>query len=231
MRWVEPSFIRVLPEEILEAQGADPASLRERRPALWEHVSEAIAVGSRLIRPVVWEKEISVLTVHHRRVLLDGGCELSGPLVADHLAGAECVVLGITTLGPEIDAEIRSWMERDVAFGVLLDSYGSVAAETLATSVQESIIAEKCSSGLSASMPLSPGLTGWPIDAAQPQIFRAIEPDPKFIRLTPMAQMVPRKSCSFVIGIGKDMTPGVPCDYCALQNTCIQRKQRVASDA
>ncbi|HZW04107.1 MAG TPA: hypothetical protein VFF68_09285 [Anaerolineaceae bacterium] len=226
MRRIEPSLISVAADEVIRAQGADPDALRSRRPALWAQVCDAIALGQQVIQPAVWVRTFPVAAVQHNRVELSGGQALSGELVVDQLAGAERVVVGLTTLGAALDELIRVWMERDVAFGFLLDAYGSVAAEKLSLLVQEETAAEACAGGASVSMAVNPGMTGWPVDQGQPQIFRALQPDAEWIRLTPAALILPRKSCSFVLGIGQDLARGAPCDYCAARDRCVQRNAR-----
>lgn len=226
MRRIEPSLIPVSPEEVMRAQGADPDLLRARRPALWSQVCEAITRGEGVIQPAAWVRTFPVVAVGHNRVELSDGQVLSGELVVEQLAGAGRVVIGLTTLGAALDERIREWMERDVSFGFLLDAYGSVAAEKLSLLVQEEVAGEACTSGESVSMSVNPGMTGWPIDQGQPQIFRALQPDAQCIQLTPAALIVPRKSCSFVLGIGQNLAQGVPCDYCAARDRCVQRNAR-----
>jgi cobalamin-dependent methionine synthase I len=58
-------------------------------------------------------------------------------------------------------------------------------------------------SGLHTSIPLIPGMNGWPVDVGQPQIFTALDAAIIGVSLNENAQMIPRKSISMVVGIGK----------------------------
>ena len=75
-------------------------------------------------------------------------------------------------------------------------------------------------------MALSPGLEGWPVDVGQPQIFALFDADPAGVTLTPSCQMLPRKSTSALLGLGRRMAAqGHPCDYCGIRETCRHRER------
>lgn len=112
-------------------------------------------------------------------------------------------------------------MREDPAYALALDSYGTLAVEALAAAacrVLERVAARR---GVSTSMPLSPGLNGWPLADGQRQVFALLGTRPAGITLTSSSQMLPRKSTTLVIGLGSGLTQqGRPCDYCSLQPSC-----------
>jgi hypothetical protein len=67
-------------------------------------------------------------------------------------------------------------------------------------------------------------MVGWPVEQGQPQIFDLLDADEIGVRLTESMMMVPRKSLTFVLGIGKKLIAGGrTCDYCSLKGTCRYR--------
>jgi len=77
--------------------------------------------------------------------------------------------------------------------------------------------------GLTTSSPLSPGEPEWPVDIGQSQIFTLLDPSQAGITLTSGGMMIPRKSISFVVGIGPEMTTTDLCDLCSLRERCRYR--------
>ncbi len=224
MQIIDPAEILVSPDEIFQAQGADPAVLRARRPRLYEEAVQAAQHGQELIQPIYWSCQLPVLSVKHSAILLAHQIQLKGELVLQKLAGAEQISFAILTLGHKLQAEIQRTIHTDPAFGLLLDTYGSLATDKAGQIVQDRIVQAACDQGYQTSMAISPGLIGWPIEQGQPPIFAALQPDPDQVRLSSSYQMLPQKSASFVIGLGQQMEGGNPCDYCSVKESCKQRK-------
>jgi hypothetical protein len=206
---------------VLRGQGADPAALRARSPALVEAAKRALRDAGPLLAPRVAYERHTVLELRHERVLLDGDRNLTGPLIAQHLRGASAILAVACTVGDWIDEAVSSAIAGDPVFGLALDGLGSAAVEGLATAAATRFEEEAAAEGLEATIPLSPGMVGWPVEEGQPQIFDLVNPAEAGIRLTSAWMMVPRKSISFVLGIGPEMrTTGRTCDYCSLKETC-----------
>ncbi|MDD5367962.1 MAG: hypothetical protein PHQ40_02660 [Anaerolineaceae bacterium] len=215
---------QVTSDDVLAAQGADPDRLRARRPALVELTEQAVEIGQDLIQPVALLEVFAVKTFHHHKLRLMDGRWLSGPLVAQHLAGAGQVALVLATLGPEIDRRIESLMSTDPFTALALDTYGSVAAELLGQELCTRISQMATDQGLKRSMALSPGMIGWPVEVGQKELFNILQPEPSFLQLTSGFQMIPRKSISRAMGLGAEMNDSLdPCDYCAGRGSCAYR--------
>jgi cobalamin-dependent methionine synthase I len=130
-------------------------------------------------------------------------------------------VAAVCTVGQAIDDVVSGAMDDDPLFGLALDGLGSAAVEALATSASNRFEAEAAAAGLETTIPLSPGMVGWPVERGQPELFALVRPDEAGVRLTSTWMMSPRKSISFVLGIGPDVrTSGRTCDYCSLKDTC-----------
>jgi hypothetical protein len=214
-------------DEVLRAQGADPDAIRSRRPLLIKSTEEAIIKGIPLLHPTVLYETFSVKgLVHERLELADnsnhpGKSYLSGPLIAQHLARAQVIIVMICTIGNELDECVSSMFKIDPMVGLALDGVGSAAVENLSIQTCNYFEANAKNDGLTTTMPLNPGMVGWPVDQGQPQIFTLLDSEEIRVSLTDSCMMIPNKSLSMILGIGEDVTTiGSSCDYCSLQGIC-----------
>ncbi len=214
-------------DEVLRAQGADPEAIRIRRPGLIASTEKAIALGSSLLHPVVLYQPYSVSKFTHQRLELksettnNGKASLTGPLIAQHMAAAQSVIVIICTIGSELDESVSSLFKIDPVVAVALDGVGSAAVELLAIQACNYFEAQAKSDGFKTTMPLNPGMVGWPVEEGQPQIFTLLDSDEIHVSLTESCMMTPNKSLSMVIGVGNDVSVvGSSCDYCSLKGIC-----------
>jgi len=207
-------------DDVLRGEGVDPVTAHTKHPPLVKAASTALSEGFSQLRPVVVSQIVEVVEHRHERILLQSGKELAGPLVAHHLAGAEKIVLAICTIGPQLENMASSLMEKDPVLGLALDGLGNAAVEKVAQQVCTQLSDQAHAQGLQASTPLSPGEPDWPVEVGQPQIFALLDPSKAGITLTSGGMMVPKKSISFVVGIGPNMSQIDSCDLCSLKETC-----------
>jgi hypothetical protein len=220
--WIERDWeLPLTIDQVLRGQGADPQRLRQRRPALVEIAAWALQEGLPLLEPVVLAQEFQVQGVRHEDLILDSQLRLKSPLLTQHLAGAHKVALMVCSVGPQLEAITAEMMTTDPLQALALEGVGTSAVEMLAALAANRWEARSRSSGLSASIPLSPGMVGWPIETGQRQIFSLLEPKSIGVRLTDGGMMVPRMSISQLLGFGENMAlQGRTCDYCNLKETC-----------
>lgn len=214
-------------DEVLRAQGANPQAIRNRRPAIVKTTEQAIARGRPLLHPRVLYEKYSVKQLVHERLDLEphrsnhGKYSLSGPLIAQHLARAGEVLLILCTIGSELDETVSSLFTVDPMTSLALDGVGSAAVENLALQACNYFEQEANAAGLKTTMPLNPGMVGWPVEVGQPQIFSLLDCEEIQVSLTDSWMMVPNKSLSLVLGLGKDVTVyGSTCEYCNLKDVC-----------
>lgn len=206
---------------VLRGQGADPAVIRARKPRLVEMAERAVQEGAALIEPAVVYRFAPIETVKHERLILTDGAPLSGSLIAQHLSPARYVAMIVCTIGAAIDDRISTLLPRDPAYALALDGYGSAAAEALGAEVCARMEQDAARSGHCTSVPISPGMVGWPVEVGQPQIFSNLDVDAIGVTLNDSALMIPHKSVSLVLGFAPTpFAAGTPCDFCALRNTC-----------
>ena len=207
-------------DDVLRGQGADPAVIRSRRPGLVALAERALEAGRGLLQPRVAFSRLQVTGRQHERLTLDGGM-LQGPLIVQHLAAAEHVTVMVCTVGDRIDAEVARMMDNDPSYALAMDGLGSAAVEALAAAACRRFEAEVASAGLKVSLPLSPGMIGWPVPEGQAQIFALVDAGEAGVHLTAGGMMVPRKSLSLVLGEGAELeAAGSACAFCSLQATC-----------
>ncbi len=223
-------------DHILRAQGADPESIRARRPAIAEIAEWALKEGMALIEPKVIYRMMRVKKLRHERLELeaedgDGNhYSLSGFLIAQHLSPAEQVVIMVCTIGSTLESIASEVMTTNPLQGWALDGLGSAVVEELALGATNYFEENLANKGLQTSIPLSPGMIGWPVDEGQEQIFSILDTRPIGVSLTADSMMIPRKSLSMVLGFGADISQaGRTCDYCNLKDTCRYQNHYQAS--
>jgi hypothetical protein len=112
-------------------------------------------------------------------------------------------------------------MGEDPAYGLALDGLGSAAVESLANAVCHYFETQVAEQGHRASIPLSPGMVGWPVEVGQQEIFDMLGNEKAGVQLTSSSMMIPRKSLTMVLGFGPEVgNEGHPCDYCSMRETC-----------
>lgn len=211
-------------DDVLRAQGGDPAAVRSRNPAFADIAERALAEAVPLLQPRVSYQRLAVERLTHERVALADGNVLSGPLVAQHLASASDVVVLVCTIGPALETRADEVMAGDMLYGLALDGVGSAAAEALAEAACHYFEKQAVDQGWRASVPISPGMVGWPVGEGQQQVFRVLSATDNGVTLTTTGMMVPRKSLSMVIGLGPNVSDsGSACDYCSMSDRCRYR--------
>jgi hypothetical protein len=210
-------------DDILRGQGGNPQILRSRRPLLIEAAERARLDGLSLIHPIALTHEVVVHAHRHDKILLEGGGTLTGPLTTRWLAGAQRVVFVVCTIGSDLEKAIDHFITEDPLYALALDGLGNAAVENLAQQVCALIDAQVLAEQLHASSPLSPGNPEWSVEVGQPQIFSQIDPSRAGIQLTSAGMMIPKKSISFIVGIGDDMSQDNLCEVCNMKETCRYR--------
>jgi hypothetical protein len=210
-------------DDVLRGEGADPVTVRARRPELVKTASAALEEGLSKLHPVAIIHKLKVVEHRHEKILLHGGIELISRLVVNHLSGAEEVVLVICTIGSQLETFASSCMQENPLLGLALDGLGNAAIENVAQQVCGRIGEQARVGGLSASTPLSPGEPEWPVEIGHPFIFSLLDPSLVGITLSSGGMMLPKKSVSFVVGVGPGMLQGELCDLCSLHERCRYR--------
>jgi hypothetical protein len=210
---------------ILRGQGVDPARARQRFTPLLAIAEEALKLGQPLIQPAALIHNLPVEAYHHERLSLANGKTLTGPAIARFLAPAQEVAVVICTIGDQMELLISEAMKSEPVLGMALDGLANGAVENLGTEVCRYYEHEAAQRAWQCSLPVSPGIDGWPLVEAQKQLFDLIDSSLVGVTLTDNAVMLPLKSASMILGLGAGITiQGQPCDFCSLSETCRFRK-------
>ncbi|HEY47076.1 MAG: hypothetical protein AMJ88_12910 [Anaerolineae bacterium SM23_ 63] len=208
-------------DAVLRSQGSDPEAIRKRGGPIVDLAEKALKEGRAYINPVVVYRRLAIESLHHERIQLEGGAILTGSLIVQHLGAAKQVVAVLCTIGDRLEERVSEVMGKDPAYGLALDGLGSAAVESLANAVCHHFETQVAEEGYRVSIPLSPGMMGWPVEVGQEEIFDMLGDDNAGVRLTSSSMMIPRKSLTMVLGFGPEVgNDGHPCDYCSMRETC-----------
>jgi len=220
MPLLEPVNLMLDVDDVLRGQGAVPGVIRGRSPHLVQLAERSLEEGRPLLRPRVLAQHFEVEGLHHETLRLRGG-DLRSPLIAQHLGGARRVVTLICTIGSALPERVAELMGENMLQALAMDGVGSAAVEALANAACRRIEDQAAAEGWQTTIPLSPGMVGWPVDEGQPQIFGLVDASEIGVSLTEGSVMLPLKSLSMVLGLGPELqTGGRPCDYCSMRETC-----------
>ena len=221
METIKEWDLKISVDQVLRGQGADPEAMRRRRPEIVQAAEWALQEGLPLLQPSVLQRDLEVDEMRHERLKLKGAGSLSGRLISQHLAGAERVTVFLCTVGPQLEAVASEVLRSEPLLGLALDGVGTAAIEALASSAAARLEQQAHARGWQASIPLSPGMVGWPVDPGQMEVFNLIDASSIGVHLTSSLMMVPTKSLTQVLGFGKEMSfQGRTCDFCSLKETC-----------
>ncbi len=209
-------------EHILKGQGIDP---EKASPLLTRVATDVLNEANSLLEPAALYGYLPVEDFQHEQIVFPGGT-FSGPLVARAFAGASRLYLVLCTIGPALEKRVAELMAANMMQAMALDGAGTAAVGEVSRQVMERIAATAKKDGLTAGMKANPGQEGWPIEQ-QRTFFDLVPADKIGVRLTESCLMLPRKSVSFVIGCGENMSAdNVPCDFCSKRDRCQWRNRK-----
>ena len=138
-------------------------------------------------------------------------------------------MLAICSIGPALEEAVSCLFADDPALAFSLAAFGSAAVDLLGQAMCRIVDEQADAAGEHTSVPLSPGLVGWPVSNGQRQIFALLDGALAGVTLTDSCMMVPKKSTSMAIGVGADVAhAGETCDYCSMSATCRYRQEHLS---
>jgi hypothetical protein len=159
-----------------------------------------------------------------RQISLNGIDFDTGIIITSAMDDIKSAVLFVGTAGPEIENYSKQLMkEGQLVEGYIMDVIGSEVVETALDYCQDIIESELKNKGLNITNRYSPGYCGWHV-SEQHKLFSLLPENFCNIKLKESALMIPIKSVSGIIGIGKDIIKqDYACDICDQEN-CVYRK-------
>jgi len=142
---------------------------------------------------------------------------------------SENTIFAICSISSNLEEEITKLLKiGELSKAIILDAIASHAAEVVAEKVNEIIITENKAlfENKQYTKRFSPGYCKWTLQEGQKLIFDLLPANKIGITLSDSMMMIPRKSISFAINIGKiiDKNLGVrECISCELENCSYRR--------
>jgi len=199
------------------------------KPSVRAEWDAALDDALALVRPAaIWES-FAIREFRHERLVLANGTKIGGGPVADVVAGASHLVVGICTAGMEISRQVKEHQANGARLRAwFLDELGSWAADQVRQQLCRTIEAEAEAKGWRASASLSPGESEWSV-AEQKVMFSLLDASPIGVTLNESMVMSPIKSLSLIVGIGSGplgVEGASNCDFCTIRERCAHRRVR-----
>ena len=149
-----------------------------------------------------------------------------GDIIGRQLRGAEAYALFICTAGTEYEAwQQRLKEQEDMVRVFIADAMGSVIAEKCADRMEEHLQQSIDKLGWHHTNRFSPGYCGWHVSEQQ-LLFPLFAGQTCGVRLTDSSLMVPIKSVSGLIGVGKEVRRlDYTCGLCDMKQ-CYKRRKK-----
>jgi hypothetical protein len=175
-------------------------------PKLANEVRQAQAIAEQLIEPKAVYIRNPVMNISANGVFLENGEKLNGaagPELATQCAGADELVVTVTTIGPKVEALVQSlFADKRPLEAVIMDAVGSAASAAASRFISGVIFEMAANHGMKAGRILRPGAHYWDI-IGQRVLFAMMPAEKIGVTLTPSCLILPRKSSSGVIPIGR----------------------------
>ncbi len=228
---IRSDFELRLPEEQIWRLAGVRRGSGEVRESLRVAGREAIERARPRLRPRAMWGAVALAGLGPDGVRLEGGQSFSSPALAKLLRGAERIAVALVTVGGELEAAVHELLEQgDYLEAMLLDAVGSVAVGEVADRLCEQIAQEVATQGQEIGPSLSAGSRYWPLED-QRVVFDLLPGAEIGVTLNPSYLMLPEKSETFVVGVGKDLKfkdrPGAPCRFCGRADCAYREREMV----
>jgi len=180
-----------------------------------------------LLSPAYSHKIRDIESVDGNCVTIGDSIVLESKVLSRLLERCERVAVFALTIGNYLEDLVAYLAENGLILqATVLDAVGSGTVEKLAAQVEGKIRVNAGIEGMVTSRRFSPGYCDWEV-SQQELVFRTLDGDMAGIRLTESMLMIPRKSISGIIGIGRpenDIENYNPCSTC-LKKDCPGRRR------
>lgn len=151
-------------------------------------------------------------------VRIDKGTKFNSPMLSKVLKTSHEVLLGVVTLHGYDEIEEKAVDGLDVLF---IDGWGTAIAECSHSFIAEELKNRLESESIYSTHSWSPGQHNVDIKL-QKELFDVLHPEDVNISLSKTFMMTPKKSISFIIGLGDnpDAEDIRSCDFCEHRETC-----------
>ena len=209
MKIIKNIKLKINEEEILRYQECHNNKLRKVNNAIIKITREEIERGHRLFEPKGISSPVKIKQIYFSSGTVDliNGFSLNfSPSIMNLLKGASYLVFGVATIGSSLENKVfELFSQGEYPRAVALDAVGTVSVRSLSNYMRSLVCQESKEQNLQTTKYFSPGSGDWDI-SQQKNIFQIIPVDKIGVKLTESYMMVPQKSLSWIIGIGKNIT-------------------------
>lgn len=209
-----------------------PAELRLDKKIIYRILGYGAApwkVSQRVTRMVNKEIEKARPLVEARGMYNIQDCQAINHKGIDYFQDADRMAFGIVTIGKKLEKEVKKLFKKgESSRAVILDAVGSSAAESAADMLNQKITGWARGARLQTTRRFSPGYQGWQVEG-QEMVFNSFKGEEKRlgVTLTPSRVMVPLKTLSFAVKLGRapmEEANQEKCSNCRLRQDCLQGK-------
>jgi len=210
----------------LRSQGIDPDKVdADGYFQKMIHFAETREEAEALIQPRAILNFLPVEKTGEGKLFLQGGGVVQSRLIASLLNSASEIVLAIATIGDCLEDRVEQYFRKgDSSRAFALDGWGTAALVSFGRRLYRQLQSTAGERKTTLSISFSPGHMEWPLEQ-QEVLFRLLPADKIGVRLTDSFLMIPKKSTSFMAGLGRGVVAtGSKCDYCPRQKHCLFRQ-------
>ena len=229
MKIIKNIKLKIDEEEVLRYQGYHRNKTGKTGEMILETTRKEIEQGYHLFEPQGIYSKVMIKNISSEgRINLENGlCLEINNSMLNLLRGTSYLAFGLSTIGNHLEEKVAElFAKNEYPKAMALDAVGTVASKFLSNYIQSLICQEAKEQNFQTTKYFSPGSGDWDINQ-QKIIFKIIPADKIGVKLTESYMMVPKKSLSWVIGIGKEII--IPskgndsCEICLAEN-CQFRK-------
>ena len=196
------------------------------RPGVLSLVDSQIHEAYEFIKPAACYTIKPITSVENSKIAVAGLFFTSRNLARVFSSCSQAAIF-VVTIGKALEKKVAQLMKEGLVLKAsVLDAVGSVAVEKVADWLESVIKSTAAENGDKAGWRYSPGYCDWDI-TQQKELFRGFDSKSIGVDLTDTYLMVPRKSISGIIGMGKSCNTFSACRFCSRKN-CPHRREEFA---
>ena len=217
MKVIKDIKLNIDREEVLRNQGYSTKKVKTPNQNILLITEEEINRGYDLFKPqgIYSLIKITCFTLEGRINLENELAFRFSKSIINRLKGASHLLIGVVTIGGFLEKKVSElFSQGEYLRALALDAVGTVAVEDFSRKVRKLASQEVKEQDFKTSRHFSPGYGGWEV-SQQEIIFKSILTDNIGVRLTKGYMMLPQKSLSWAIGVGKEIiTPSEEDNNC-----------------
>jgi len=207
MKIIKNIKLKIDEEEVLRYQGYHRNKAGETSEIILQITREEIEQGYCLFEPKGIYSKVMIKNISSEgRINLENGlCLEINNSMLNLLKGTSYLAFGLSTIGNQLEEKVvELFAKNEYPKAMALDAVGTVASKFLSNYIQSVICQEAKEQNFQTTKYFSPGSGDWNI-SQQKNIFQIIPAGKIGVKLTESYMMIPKKSLSWVIGMGKEI--------------------------